>query len=207
MDDSSPKMGGDNATLPEVQRDPGDTAMKATTIWQPHAGLIAIGAKPFETRDYPPPAKYIGQRIAIHAAARRPKMEEIESLHAEAVAWGGNMLRQALDVIENAHFDMLPLGAIVCTAILAGAYRCEWRNGPTIFVNDQTRVPGSPSRDRFPFDPFGDYLSGRWAWLLTDIQPLPVPILAKGKQGWWDWNRMGWEAVVVEDCGGKAKER
>ena len=44
--------------------------MKATTLWQPWASLIAIGAKYYETRDYPPPAKLLGQRIAIHAAVR-----------------------------------------------------------------------------------------------------------------------------------------
>jgi hypothetical protein len=34
---------------------------------------------------------------------------------------------------------------------------------------------------------FGDYAPGRYAWILDDIQPLPEPIPAKGKQGLWEW--------------------
>ena len=45
--------------------------MKALTIWQPWASLIIAGAKPFEFRGWRPPASLIGQRIVIHAAARK----------------------------------------------------------------------------------------------------------------------------------------
>jgi len=42
----------------------------AVTLWQPWASLIASGAKPFETRAFPIPARLLGKRVAIHAAAR-----------------------------------------------------------------------------------------------------------------------------------------
>ncbi len=39
--------------------------MKAITLWQPYASLIAVGAKEFETRSWP--TKFRGE-LAIHAA-------------------------------------------------------------------------------------------------------------------------------------------
>lgn len=44
--------------------------MKALTLWQPWASLIACEAKEAETRSWPAPASLVGCRIAIHAAAR-----------------------------------------------------------------------------------------------------------------------------------------
>jgi hypothetical protein len=49
----------------------------AITIWQPWATLIAIGAKPFEFRSWPVPARLIGQRIAVHAGARPVRCKEV----------------------------------------------------------------------------------------------------------------------------------
>ena len=45
--------------------------MKALTIWQPWASLIMAGAKPWEWRGWAPPRSLVGQRIAIHAGARK----------------------------------------------------------------------------------------------------------------------------------------
>src|ERR1700732_4369319 len=47
--------------------------MKAISLWQPWASLIACGAKPYETRDWAPPESMIGQPIAIHAAKKIDK--------------------------------------------------------------------------------------------------------------------------------------
>ena len=47
--------------------------MKAISLWQPWASLIACGAKPFETRHWAPPRELIGQTIAIHAAKKVDK--------------------------------------------------------------------------------------------------------------------------------------
>ena len=37
-------------------------------------------------------------------------------------------------------------------------------------------------------DPFGDFNVGRWLWFLDDIEKLPEPIPAKGRQGLWNWS-------------------
>lgn len=45
--------------------------MKAITIKQPWASLIVHGIKDIENRTWPCPEKYIGQRVLIHASAKR----------------------------------------------------------------------------------------------------------------------------------------
>lgn len=43
--------------------------MRALTIWQPWAWLIAEGHKRIENRTWPVPSYLIGERVAIHAGA------------------------------------------------------------------------------------------------------------------------------------------
>jgi len=164
-----------------------------TTIWQPWASLIAIGAKPYETRAYPPPRKLIGQRIAIHAAVRDPSplLDDMDHSVVEAIA-------DALEAGGLGHrvcWASLQRGAVVATAVLAGAYKCAWTqfhlSSGTPLTTPQVHI----SEHRGPYigatlnlDPFGDYSPGRWAWHLTDISRFRVPVLAKGKQGWWTWD-------------------
>ena len=38
----------------------------------------------------------------------------------------------------------------------------------------------------------GVYAEGRYAWLLTDVRPLPEPILAKGRLGLWKYHSASW---------------
>lgn len=78
--------------------------MKAITLWQPWASLIAYGVKTRETRSWEPPRGLIGQRIAIHAAARPMR-------HAD-------MAPSRIEPIPREAFP-LPLGAIVATAKIA----------------------------------------------------------------------------------------
>ncbi|WP_068437016.1 ASCH domain-containing protein [Magnetospirillum sp. XM-1] len=158
--------------------------MRAITLHQPWASLIAIGAKTFETRSFPPPAKLIGQRIAIHAAVRDPVKIYMEMYRANDPAW-----EPICNALDDAGFDglnwsLLPLGAAVATAVLTGAYQLG--DGGQVV---QRRGTG-PQYLTLKTDHFGDYTPGRWAWLLTDVQPLATPIPAKGKQGWWEWDEI-----------------
>lgn len=146
--------------------------MYALTIHQPWASLIAIGRKRFETRDWHPPKWLIGQRIAIHAA-KKP-------VSAPDLRWA-----------ELLGFSELPLGAVVGTAVVAGVYQCG------VFYNAGTHqghaileaLEGSVSLPEgyIPHDPFGDYSVGRWAWLLTEVEPLEPPVEVRGSQGLWKW--------------------
>ena len=87
----------------------------------------------------------------------------------------------------------LPHGAVVCTAVLTGAYQC----GRWVKIGDQDMwtvasvMCGSRSiNSNIPVDPYGDYSPGRWAWRLEDVRRLAVPEPARGKQGWWEWTPM-----------------
>ena len=82
--------------------------MRALSLWQPWASLIAIGSKEYETRSWWPPRSGLPSVIAIHAAKR----EHPEFRHdPEVVSLLGN--------------DPLPRGAIVAVALLQGAHRTE----------------------------------------------------------------------------------
>ena len=37
-------------------------------------------------------------------------------------------------------------------------------------------------------DPWGDFSSGRWLWFLNDMEALPEPIPAVGRQSLWRWD-------------------
>lgn len=137
--------------------------MKALTIWQPWAQLIANGAKSYETRSWPAPRTLIGQRIAIHAAKRWDR-----ELHATCLE---DPFRSALLGFSSP--SDLPRGAVLATARLL---ECS----PTEAI--------SPSRaERL----FGDWTPGRFAWLLVDVEVLKKPVPARGAQGLWDYQPSG----------------
>lgn len=88
----------------------------AITLWQPWACLIEIGAKKFETRSKPPPSRLIGQRIAIHAAARKQQDRDTTPESREAMDDAFGFCNW---------FHSLPRGAVVCTCVITEAVRVE----------------------------------------------------------------------------------
>lgn len=89
--------------------------MRALTIRQPWATLIALGVKTIETRSWRAPRSLIGQTIAIHAGKHQPEPGHVGEWcidrNRRDGAW---MRRHTLDPSQR-----LPLGAIVATATLA----------------------------------------------------------------------------------------
>ena len=182
--------------------------MKAIVVRQPWATLIALGIETTETRPAPPngpmrpdgvrglPGLAVerGERIAIVAGASVPP---------DAVSFGGwtvwrwgtgaKMDRRGVHEVTGDEID-LPLGAVVCTAVVADA----------LPITDEMRRPGRHIwllRPEYPMvcEPFtpgemrpmhgiedeltlGDFTPGRWGWMLTDVQPCD-PIPCKGQQG------------------------
>ncbi len=153
--------------------------MKAITLWQPWASLIAAEVKRFETRSWAPPEALIGERVAIHAAARRPITD---------LALGVNGTLE--DEFGGHWFQDIPRGAIVCTARLAGAYQVlTGRQDDLGCVDLGAHVPGSdPDLCAVQADAFGDFRQARWLWLLTEVEALDPAIPARGRQGFWDWS-------------------
>ena len=142
--------------------------MRALTLHQPWATLIALGIKTIETRSWPPPRNLIGQTIAIHAGRRlQPNPgPQIETILRRT--YGDHWRR------------LLPAGAVVATATVRDACQVAGPAADTgcIVTRDGQIVPA---------DPYGDFSTGRWLLLLSDISPLPKPIPATGRQRLWRW--------------------
>ncbi len=165
--------------------------MKALTLTQPWATLVAIGAKQIETRSW---ATLYRGPLAIHAAKGYGK----GGLREHKALCGSEPFCSVLNAACKAHYDALdtsvgvlramvespfmPLGAIVATCELVHCEQIgyEWPQNQLVSqrfghrLTDQERA-------------FGDYSVGRFVWLLANVQPLATPIPAKGALGLWEW--------------------
>lgn len=146
--------------MPDAERTPPLQSLAVTipaiTLWQPYACLIEIGAKPWETRAFACPKRLLGKRVAIHAAARKIRQTDFDDETFEAIS-------DAFGFCNWNH--KLPLGVVVCTAVIAESCRTS---------------------ERLERDHFGDYSPGRFMWRLEDVRKIEPHIAAKGKQmiGW-----------------------
>lgn len=152
--------------------------MYAITIWQPWACLIMEGCKPFEFRNWPAPAKLHGQRIGIHAGARKPPKDEIRDLllrlHSPHWRETGLVREPSIAILERILPSpaALPLSSMVCTAVL----------GDPIRGADLAKRLGLPAVNDSDRDQHTN-----WGWPLTDIERLNPFIPARGAQGFWKW--------------------
>ena len=164
--------------------------MKAISLWQPWASLIACGAKRIETRSRI--TNYRGE-LAIHAAKttepwidelinESPFRESLEDAISGLSVYAGNRL------LSVAAQRKLPLGVIVATCRLVECRKIADPDGYTPKVSAEGRVLGAvPFYVNDTERIFGDFTPGCYAWIVTDIKPLAEPILAKGKPGLWEW--------------------
>lgn len=149
--------------------------MKAITIHQPWATLIALGEKRFETRSWA--TKYRG-KIAIHAGKKFDKDAWLEP--------------------ESPGFllpEDYPTGAVIAVADLV---ECWEVIGESDVPELGTRILRDSSGSRmFGITQgtkefmFGDYTVGRYAWELTNVRQID-PIPAKGQQRLWNWDGNGY---------------
>lgn len=156
--------------------------MKALSLIQPWATLVAVGAKRYETRAWSTP--YRGP-IAIHASkwldagGRVISSEVAEYLslcHEEPFrsALGQNGIERVRD---------LPSGAIVAVARLVDVVRTD-----TVIIDALERE-------------FGNYAPGRYAWKLADVRQLLEPIPHRGFPGLWDLPAAALEVVQASAPG------
>jgi hypothetical protein len=164
-------------------------AMKVLTLHQPYATLIALGIKTVETRGQAF-RSLVGQRIAIHAAERQPVSIYSAGLIADHVTgdrW------ELIDTQDETY--ALPLGAIVCTAVVAdslpmvdlfdghpetGAIVLRDPDVASMYRAGATVDEVVGIRDQLPY---GDFRPGRYGLLLADVRPLAEPVPFKGGQG------------------------
>ena len=157
----------------------GTQAMRALSVWQPWATLVAEGHKPFEFRRWMPPRRAVGQRIAIHASARRPRAAEIRGLIRQVMNADVCLRRSALEALDSTR--AYPLGCHVCTAVLAGVATVAEVEAEPGFEPDSFRGDKHSWNDR------GEPV---YAWRLTGIRRLPdVP--ARGRLGLWEAGDLG----------------
>lgn len=133
--------------------------MKALTLTQPWATLVAIGAKKIETRSWN--TTYRGP-LAIHAAKGFPVFAKEIALYEDSFM---SRLSKAGYTIET-----LPRSAIVCVCDLVKVVR----------IYADSYIPGKPEVM------FGDYSIGRYMWFLENVVALPEPISAKGALSLWE---------------------
>lgn len=134
--------------------------MKALTIWQPWATLIACGAKHFETRDWS--TEYRG-KLAVHAGKR----------------WNEDLLTTCYkdpfrDVLRGTKYERpsnLPRGKILCVTRIARIWKAE--ELPRHYLNEFEEA-------------FGNFSHGRYAWQLDVGRRLDPPLPARGRPGLWD---------------------
>ena len=154
--------------------------MKALTILQPWASLIACGAKKIETRSWP--TKYRGP-LAIHAGKVMP--DEFADL-----ACGNPLFRKTLlDAGILMSFVNMPFGSVIAIADLVD---CREIYGRTCVGNEQKPIGALLRNDAHGIEvtgneiAFGDYTPGRFAWILQNVRQIE-PIRARGYQRLWHW--------------------
>lgn len=131
--------------------------LKAITIYQPWATLLALELKRYETRSWK--TSYRGP-IAIHAG-RKP-FSQIQAPDPVAqelkrhFPWG---------------MDKLPLGFVIATAELVGCH-----------LIDEAFLQTLTETERL----LGDYTPGRYAWEFAGMKEIEH-IPARGYQGLWNW--------------------
>lgn len=169
--------------------------MKALTLYQPWASLIAYHLKLIETRSWCAPQSMIGQQLLIHAALRVPVNGECPgTIDYDALGnliyWLPEPFTEEEQVAAGLPMDgdligfPLPLGAIVasctltdCVPILdhATARNCVDVRGNGVAA---LRLDDAEGIERISLVtdqlPFGDFSTGgkpRFAWLLGDVKP------------------------------------
>jgi len=150
--------------------------MKAITILQPWASLVALGEKKFETRSWP--TNYRGP-ILIHAGKKTFNTDSY--LDRELYPFA-----EALGLPDYFSFDKLPYGSIIAVADLVNCLKIVSRvkvSGNQFFA----RLENEQEITRNELY-FGNYEVGRYAWQLENVHRLADPIPAKGMQRIWNFD-------------------
>jgi hypothetical protein len=137
--------------------------VKALSLTQPWASLVALGEKRVETRSWN--TNYRGL-LAIHAAKTYPRW-------AKELAGQEPFYSSLRAPIGNYSYPELRCGQVLCIVSL------------TVIRFTQT-VRDDLSEKELAF---GDYSDGRFAWCLSLFEPVSPPIPAKGHLGLWEWER------------------
>lgn len=141
--------------------------MRALSLTQPWATLVAIGAKTIETRSWA--TGYRGP-LAIHATRETPRWSENDEVRDEidaVLARAGYETSEGLP--SGAGAILLPRSSVLCVCDLLGVFRTE----------------SMCKLDSRGEELFGDFSPGRFGWLLGLLTVFVPPVPARGRQGLW----------------------
>lgn len=137
--------------------------MKALTLWQPWASLLAYREKKVETRGWQ--TKYRGP-VAIHSALAIPR-------------WLGDSRNS-----QDFHDAMMKI------AYANGMFETGMPKGVILAVGDLVAIePTEKVRDDLSPQEllFGNYEDGRFAWFFENVRRFDAPISVKGNRMLWNW--------------------
>ena len=166
--------------------------MRAITLTQPWAGLVASGIKRIENRsrsiirreDFGKPfavhaSKVIDDDVYARIAEIAPGLRSDFHYREFARRGGGNYTR--VRSTPHAHRWMLLsriTSAVIAVATIERAV-VEWRDGSVVDAH---------GRDGMPVVDLGDqrrWFFGRVGYVLRDVIALPKPVPCRGRQGFW----------------------
>jgi len=166
--------------------------MRALTVKQPWASLIASGLKQIENRTYPVPKTVRGERIAIHAGkgfdsewrnkypctcgdrgAVTPEFVKSESCEP---------CRFARDFLSYDQTNLIFYpGRILCTARIVGQiHPDEEFYGRTLSTVTEFVYNRHLDVDRT------FYQTGAYGWILADVELVNDPRIHRGMLGFWE---------------------
>lgn len=160
--------------------------MKAITLTQPWATLVAIGAKQIETRSWCPLSYPTYGPLAIHAAKGLgpvggkdglTRLCSTEPFCSVLNTWSREYAKTYVDLADMVNRPLMPLGAVVAICELLEVRPTRGRSLERDYGLSEQELA------------FGDYTEGRWAWRLGNVRMLPQPIPAKGALGLWEWQQ------------------
>lgn len=144
--------------------------MRAVTLYQPYAQLIAWGEKRVETRGWK--ANHRGL-LAIHAGADRRYSEQALQVP--------EIMRAFVD--RSVRPDHLPYGAVVAVARVIDCVPAEDVYTALLRAGFQECI--QPEFSMRNERAMGDLSPGRFGWILDDVQVLHDPVPASGRQMLW----------------------
>jgi len=141
--------------------------VKALTLIQPRATLVALGALRVETR--PEGTDYRGE-LAIHAAWTLPPFHQ--GLAEQEPAWS---------ILRSRSIDpyALPRRRVVALAELVEVRACTLRSPPHAPVDALERL-------------LCEWRPGLYLWRFANVRRVEEPIPAQGRPGLWEWRAPEW---------------
>jgi activating signal cointegrator 1 len=146
----------------------GDSVVKALTLTQPWATLVAAGFKSIETRSWGTP--YRGP-LLIHAAKTIPEYArelcDVEPFEETLLELGYRSWRD------------LPYGVILARCTLVDVLRID--EGGRNVVDQLSGCISAELEWQF-----GNFAPGRYMWILDNVQPFKTLIPCRGALGLWE---------------------